>query len=66
MAEKELEAAASGFLDTAFNLEPPAPDRLLITRSAQEGNPHDDDHRQGQHGAILGAPEHAGQCRERH
>ena len=45
--------------------EPPGPDRQLTARSAQEGNPHDHDHRQGQHGAILGASEHAGQRRER-
>ena len=44
----------------------PAPDRRLITGSAQEGNPHDHDHQQELHGAILGASEHAGQRRERH
>ncbi|MGB6578035.1 MAG: hypothetical protein WBF34_08950 [Streptosporangiaceae bacterium] len=36
--------------------EPPGPDRQLTARSAQEGNPHDHDHPQGPHGAILGLP----------
>jgi pimeloyl-ACP methyl ester carboxylesterase len=49
--------------------EPPAPDRQLATRPAQEGNPHDHDHRQGQHGptreaqydavCTWGIPDHA-------
>src|SRR5271163_1302532 len=41
-----------------------APDRQLTARPAQEGNPHDHDHQQRPHGAILGASEHAGQRRE--